>query len=129
MGRLIWGWPTPDLDLGNSRAAVRESQLAEKAMGDSQLVHVVRATAYGREGMLTKAVDEYRAALKFTPNDGSLHLGLGNALFAERRYHDAVNELLIAQKFIPARTRWFTRCSLGRMPTYGIESKLSDMFS
>ena len=70
-------------------------------MGDSEFVHVIRATAYGRQGMLTKAISEYHAALKFAPNDGGLHLGLGNALFAEKRYHDAVNELLIAQNLIP----------------------------
>ncbi|MHB1936573.1 MAG: tetratricopeptide repeat protein [Acidobacteriaceae bacterium] len=89
------------LGLGRAQAAVHQSQLAEKALGDSELVHVIRATAYGRQGMLTKAVEEYHAALKFAPNDGSLYLGLGNALFAERRYHDAVAELLIAQKLVP----------------------------
>jgi predicted Zn-dependent protease len=100
-GQAHMGLAYSDLDLGKSKAAIHESELAEKAMGDSQFVHVIRATAYGRQGMLTKAVSEYRAALKFAPNDGSLHLGLGNALFAERRYHDAVNELLIAEKLTP----------------------------
>ena len=100
-GQAHMGLAYSDLDLGKSRAAIHESELAEKTMGDSQFVHVIRATAYGRQGMLTKAVDEYHAALKFAPNDGSLHLGLGNALFAERRYHDAVNELLLAQKLLP----------------------------
>ncbi|HZC44754.1 MAG TPA: tetratricopeptide repeat protein, partial [Acidobacteriaceae bacterium] len=100
-GQAHMGLAYSDLDLGKSKAAIHESQLAEKALGDSEFVHVIRATAYGRQGMLTKAVDEYRAALKFAPNDGGLHLGLGNALFAERRYHDAVNELLIAQKLTP----------------------------
>ncbi len=100
-GQAHMGLAYSDLDLGKSKAAIHESELAEKTMGDSQFVHVIRATAYGRMGMLTKAVDEYHAALKFAPNDGTLHLGLGNALFAERRYHDAVNELLIAQKLLP----------------------------
>ena len=47
-------------------------------MGDSKDLHVIRATAYGREDMLTKAAQEYKAALKFAPNDGALHIGLGN---------------------------------------------------
>ena len=100
-GQAHMGLAYSDLDLGKSKAAIHESELAEKQMGDSEFVHVIRATAYGRQGMLTKAISEYHAALKFAPNDGGLHLGLGNALFAEKRYHDAVNELLIAQKLIP----------------------------
>jgi len=100
-GQAHMGLAYSDLDLGKSKAAIHESELAEKAMGDSEFIHVIRATAYGRQGMLTKSINEYHAALKFAPNDGSLHLGLGNALFAEKRYHDAVDELLIAQKLIP----------------------------
>ncbi|MGB6112937.1 MAG: tetratricopeptide repeat protein [Acidobacteriaceae bacterium] len=100
-GQAHMGLAYSDLDLGKSKAAIHESQLAEKAMGDSEFIHVIRATAYGRQGMLTRAISEYHAALKFAPNDGSLHLGLGNALFAEKRYHDAVDELLIAQRLIP----------------------------
>ena len=63
-----------------------------------------RATAYGREGLLQKATIEYLAALRFSPSDGSLYLGLGNALFAERRYHDAIDQLLIAEKLSPRDT-------------------------
>src|SRR6202167_4134135 len=51
--------------------------------------------------MLTMAAREYQAALKFAPNDGPLHIGLGNTLFAERRYHDAIGELEVAEKFSP----------------------------
>ncbi|MGH9344458.1 MAG: tetratricopeptide repeat protein, partial [Terriglobia bacterium] len=56
---------------------------------------------YGREDMLAKAAVEYRAALKFTPNDSSLRLGLGNTLFSERQYQAAVNELQAAGKLSP----------------------------
>jgi Tfp pilus assembly protein PilF len=66
---------------------------------------VIRATAYGRQDMLIKAASEYRAALKFTPDDGALHLGLGNTLFAERQYHDAIDELEIAVKIPPTSCR------------------------
>ena len=51
--------------------------------------------------MLLKAEEEYRAALKFTPDDGIIHLGLGNVIFAERRYRDAITELQIAAKDSP----------------------------
>jgi tetratricopeptide (TPR) repeat protein len=89
------------LDLHKPQGALKQADLAEQAMGDFKDVHVIRATAYGREDMLNKAVEEYNAALKFDPNDGSLHLGLGNALFSERKYHSAVDELNVAAKFAP----------------------------
>ena len=90
-----------ELDLHRPQAALRQTQLAEAEMGDSKVLHMIRATAYGREGLLSKAVTEYHAALKFTPDDGALHYGLGNTLYAQRHYREAVNELLIAQKLSP----------------------------
>ena len=80
---------------------MQESEFAEHALGDSRDIHVIRATAYGRQDMLIKAAGEYRAALKFTPDDGALHFGLGNTLFAERQYRDAIGELQIAVKDSP----------------------------
>jgi len=90
-----------ELNQGHLQAAVRQTQLAEAVAGDSELVHTIRATAYGREGLLTKSEAEYRAALKFDPNDGALYLGLGNIFFAQRRYHDALLQLQTAQKLLP----------------------------
>jgi tetratricopeptide (TPR) repeat protein len=90
-----------ELNLNHPQEAVRQTQLAEAIAGDSELVHTIRATAYGREGLLTKAAGEYHAALKFDPNDGTLYLGLGNIYFAERRYQQSVDELQTAAKFLP----------------------------
>lgn len=89
------------LDLHKPQTALREAYLAEQAMGNKEYFHLIRATAYGQEGYLTKAAEEYRAALKFSPNDGSLHLALGTTLFTLRRYQPAVDELLIAHKDSP----------------------------
>ena len=100
-GEAHLGLAYASLDLHKPQAAVRQAELAERALGDSRDVHVIRATAYGREDMLAEAASEYRAALKFTPNDGALHLGLGNTFFAERHYHDAIDELEIAVKDSP----------------------------
>jgi len=97
-GEAHLGLAYASLDLSKPEAALRQSQLAEKVMGNSRDVHMIRATAYGQEEMLSKAVGEYRDALVFTPNDGALHLGLGNALFSERHYHDAIEELELADK-------------------------------
>ena len=90
-----------ELNLGHLQEAVRQTQLAEEVAGESGLIHTIRATAYGREGLLAKSATEYRAALKFDPSDGSLYLGLGNIFFAQRDYHEAVLELQTAQKFLP----------------------------
>ena len=91
----------PALICTGPQIALRESQLAEKIMGDSQPLHLIRATAYGQRGQLTKAANEYRAALKFIPNDGSLHLALAGTLYTQRKYHDSIDELNIAQKLTP----------------------------
>lgn len=100
-GEAHLGLAYADLDLHMPQGAIKEAALAETALGDSRDIHVIRATAYGRQSMLTEAASEYRVALKFTPDDGALHLGLGNTLFVERQYHDANVELQIAVKDSP----------------------------
>lgn len=100
-GEAHLGLAYADLNLNRPEAAIHESQLAERENGDSEFIHLIRATAYGRQGLLTKAIDEYHAALKFAPNDGTLYLGLGNALFGGRRYREAVEQLQTARKFSP----------------------------
>jgi tetratricopeptide (TPR) repeat protein len=100
-GEALLGLAYSDLDLHKATAALRNAELAEKQLGDFRDLHVIRATAYGRMDMLGKAASEYRAALRFTPNDPALHLGLGNTMFAERRYHPAIDQFLIAAKADP----------------------------
>jgi predicted Zn-dependent protease len=90
------------LDLNKPQAALRNAELAERTLGDSKDIHVIRATAYGREDMLAKAATEYKAALKFDPESGALHFGLGNTLFAEHQYTDSIGELETARKFSPS---------------------------
>lgn len=100
-GEAHLGLAYSDLDLHKLQASVHQADLAEKLMGDSRDVHVIRATAYGRQSLLTKAAREYRAALKFTPDDPALHLGLGSTLFGQRHYHEAIEELTVAEKLAP----------------------------
>lgn len=90
-----------ELNLNHLQEAIRQTRLEEAIAGDSELVHTVRATAYGREGLLTRSSEEYLAALKFDPKDGSLYLALGNIYFAERRYHEALRQLDTAAKYLP----------------------------
>ena len=100
-GEAHLGLAYADLDLHKPAAAIRNANLAEESMGESKNAHVIRAVAYGREEMLAKSAEEYKGALRFTPDDPTLHLGLANTLFAGRRYHEAIDELQTAQRFSP----------------------------
>ena len=53
-----------NLDLNKPQTALRQAQLAEQEMGDSRDIHVIRATAYGREDMLTKAANRIQSCLE-----------------------------------------------------------------
>jgi len=91
-----------ELRLGHPRQALQATDRAEALAGNSKLIHTVRATAFGRLGMLSRATVEYRAALKLDPEDGALYLGLANIFFGQHRYNDALIELEAAQKHAPA---------------------------
>ncbi|MGA8089436.1 MAG: tetratricopeptide repeat protein [Terracidiphilus sp.] len=101
-GEAHLGLAYSDLDLHRPAAAIRHANMAKQLMGDSKDVHVICATAYGREDMLAKAAQEYKAALAFSPDDPTLHFGLANTLFSARRYHEAIHELQNAQRFSPS---------------------------
>jgi tetratricopeptide (TPR) repeat protein len=100
-GQTHLGLAFAELNLEHPQAAIHESEVAEHLLGDSEMVHVIRATAYGRERRLDKSAMEYRAALRFDPKDGTLYLGLGNILFSERQYQDALTQLQLAERFTP----------------------------
>jgi len=100
-GEANLGLAYASLDMHHPRIALRHVQLAEDEMGDSMPIHLIRATAYGQNGMLTKSASEYRTALKYSPNDGGLHLALSDALYGLRQYHEAIEELKAAEQFSP----------------------------
>ena len=100
-GEAHLGLAYASLDLHRARVALQQVQLAQEEMGDSMPIHLIRATAYGQNGMLVKSAGEYRAALKYSPNDGSLHMALGETLYGQRQYQAAIEELQIAQKLSP----------------------------
>jgi predicted Zn-dependent protease len=100
-GEAHLGLAYANLDLHKPSAAIRHADLAEQFLGDSRNVHVIRATAFGRQDMLAKAAEEYKAALKFTPDDPALHLGLANIMFSGRHYHEAIAELQTAERHSP----------------------------
>jgi tetratricopeptide (TPR) repeat protein len=100
-GEAHLGLAYASLDMHRPRVALRQVQLAEEEMGDSLPIHLVRATAYGQNGVLMKSANEYRVALKLSPNDGPLHLALADTLYGLRQYHEAIEELQTAQKLSP----------------------------
>ncbi len=100
-GEAHLGLAYASLDLRKPLIALQQAQSAQQIMGDSQPIHLIRATAYGQRGQLAKSSDEYRAALKFTPNDGGLHLALADTLYTQRKYHESLAELEVAQKLSP----------------------------
>ena len=101
-GEAHLGLAYADLDMNRPQAALRQAGFAEHSMGGTRDVHVIRATAYANEEMLSRAAVEYRAALKFTPDDGALHLGLGNTLLGQHLYRDAIRQFEFAAKFSPS---------------------------
>jgi tetratricopeptide (TPR) repeat protein len=100
-GEAHLGLAYADLNLHRPRGAIKQVQFAEKEMGDSLAVHLIRATAYGEEGVLTKSAAEYRLALKFAPDEAPLYLALANALYGLRQYSEAIAALQAAQKIAP----------------------------
>jgi tetratricopeptide (TPR) repeat protein len=103
-GEAHLGLAYSSLALHQPRTALRQAQLAESRMGESQSLHVIRATAYGETGAFTKAVTEYQAALKYSPNDSALHLALAGTLYDLHRYREAISELQTADKLSPGNS-------------------------
>ncbi|HWY57372.1 MAG TPA: tetratricopeptide repeat protein [Terriglobales bacterium] len=100
-GEAHLGLAYVSLDMHRPRVALRQVQLAEEEMGDSLPVHLIRATAYGQNGMLMKSASEYRVALKMSPNDAGLHLALADTLYGLHQYHEAIDELQAARTLSP----------------------------
>jgi tetratricopeptide (TPR) repeat protein len=100
-GEAHLGLAYASLTLQRPRIALRQAQLAEAQVDQPLAIHVIRATAYGQEGALTKAAGEYRTALKYSPNDPALHSSLANALYGLHRYREAIPEIETAARLSP----------------------------
>jgi len=87
------GMAFSDLQLRKSKAALDQVDMAEKLIGESGATHLVRATAFRQERLLIKAEKEYRAALKYSPQDVRLQLALADTLYYMRHYNEALGTL------------------------------------
>lgn len=100
-GEAHLGLAYASLTLHRPRVALWQVQLAQEQLGDSLPMHLIRATAYGEAGMLTKAVAEYKKVLAYSPDDPAIHLSLGSALYGLHRYREAISELQAVEKLSP----------------------------
>ena len=100
-GEAHLGLAYADLDLHRPRAALKQAKLAERVMGDSMALHLIRGTAYGDEGLLKHAIAEFRLALKSNPSDPSLHVAIANSLYELHEYQEAINDLLESDSLAP----------------------------
>jgi tetratricopeptide (TPR) repeat protein len=100
-GEAHLGLAYTSLDLHRPRAAIKNVQLAEKELGDSEPIHLIRATAYGQEGALAKSAAEYRLALRTSPNNAGLHMALGDTLYGLNQYNAAITEFQTSRNLLP----------------------------
>jgi tetratricopeptide (TPR) repeat protein len=126
-GEAHLGLAYTNLDLHHPRIALREAQLAEREMGDSMPIHLIRATAYGDEGSLTKAAAEYRIALRSASNDAGLHLALGDTLYGLFRYSDAISEFQTAEKLAPANSLVYAKLARSYAQLHDRENTLTNV--
>src|SRR5438105_5534304 len=73
-GEAHLGLAYANLQLHHPKVAVKETQLAQRYIGDSKATHLALAGAYREELLLPDAAKEYRAALKYAPDDLRIHL-------------------------------------------------------
>jgi tetratricopeptide (TPR) repeat protein len=90
-----------ELQLHHGRAALEESGKAEKLLGESGAIHLVRATAYRDLQLLNQAEQEYIATLKYAPDDLKLQLALADTQFHERHYPASIQTLNAALAISP----------------------------
>lgn len=100
-GEAHLGLAFADLQLRHSKAALDHANIAMKLLGPSHATHLARATAYRYQQLLPQAEKEYRAALKFEPNDLTTHMALAETLYREHRYGQSIDVLNSALALSP----------------------------
>jgi tetratricopeptide (TPR) repeat protein len=90
-GEAHLGLAMSDLQLHRASKALKEVNVAEKLLGASRVTHMTRGEAFRQRVMLLDAEKEYRAALKFAPNDSEVQLALAGTLFHLRHYQEAAD--------------------------------------
>jgi tetratricopeptide (TPR) repeat protein len=95
---------------GNYSAAAREFRISVSlSPNSSNAPDAVKylASSYVKLNNVEQAVDEYKAYLKLNPSSGATLVNLGNLLYAEDRYDEAVVEYEKAVKLDPSVSNRF----------------------
>ncbi len=90
-----------ELQLRHPKEAREQAEEAQKLLGESGSTHLALATAYRQEHLLASAEKEYRAAIKYAPNDLGLQLALADTLYDMRRYQQSIDALNAALGISP----------------------------
>lgn len=78
------------LQLHKPALTLERVDLAAKVLKESKSTHLARAGGYRQKLLLGKAETEYRAALKFEPENTELRMAIAQVLFGEKRYAEAI---------------------------------------
>jgi tetratricopeptide (TPR) repeat protein len=81
------------LQLHRGGNALKEVNIAEAALGESRISHMTRGEAYRQRVLFPAAEKEYRAALRFAPNDVDIELALAEVIYRQRRYEESAQML------------------------------------
>ena len=128
MAKPISALPMPILTCANL-GSPEGIGVAEKVLGDSEQLHVIRGTAYGQRGQVVKAANEYRLALKFSPDDPSLHVALAGVLYSAAPLSRVHRRARGSRKSLPRTMPTSTRCWPVPMRNSGIENRPCRMCS
>ena len=81
------------LQMHRGANALKEVNIAEMTLGESRTTHMTRGEAYRQRVLYPAAEKEYRAALRFAPNDVDINLALSEVIYRERRYEESAQIL------------------------------------
>ena len=81
------------LQMHRGANALKEVNIAEVALGESRTTHMTRGEAYRQRVLFPAAEKEYRAALRFAPNDIDIDLALAEVIYRQRRYEESAQIL------------------------------------
>ncbi len=100
-GSAHLGLAFAQLELQHPKLALDHALEAQKLLGESGASHDALATAYRQQGLLSNAEREYRAALRYSPEDLKLRMALADTQYHMRRYNDALASLRDALNLSP----------------------------
>ena len=116
-----------ELQLHHGQRALDEADAAEKELGESGAIHLVRAGACRELRLMDKAEKEYEAALRYSPGDLKLMLALADTQFHARRYGESIETLNSALALSPDDAEIYARLANAHAALHHREAALTDI--